>query len=409
MPDDVAARMDQSLKLAEGPSAAPKSMMEGLEELTNPASVSRAEKQVAFIPDEFDFEPVLNMAFLGAGQCGGRIAQAFWNLGFKRVCAFNLTPSDFKDLPSGILRHTLQVGGAAKDAAFAAGHLEHCEEDIWDLLTRAWGKDVDYGLITAGLGGGSGSGSAPGLVRIARKYLERQGRPPRVGAVVSLPKVSEGQQVCRNALGALKQLIELKASPLILVDNARVDDNWEPSVLKLFPLANALVSKSLYVFLRVCQADNATMQFDKAELCDVLDAGIVVASVSSVKTSQLTSPADISSAIRDKFVNSMLAEVNLKTATRGACVFLGNEALLGTTPLKYFEAGFDYVKRMIRSEGVLHRGLFTDPTPDLQVVAMVSGVELPRKKMAEMIKEAGLHSLRMPHAEFLGVDDAPKE
>jgi cell division GTPase FtsZ len=390
------------------PQQAPSSVLGDLAELLQPESVAPAAKQAIFVKDEFDFEPVLNMAFLGAGQGGGRIADAFWRLGYRRVSVFNLTDSDFDGLNENITRYSLEVGGAAKDSAFAAAQLHGHEEDLWDLVARSWGVDVDYGLICVGLGGGSGSGTAPQLVEIARKYLESQGRPPRVGAIVSLPTVSEGQQVCLNALKTFRRLMELKVSPLIIIDNTRVHEAYRPGITKLFPLANALISKTLHVFLRLCEKKGATHQFDRSELAQILDGGIVAMGGVTIKSEDIKSPADVSSAIRDKIANSLLAEVDLKTATKGACLFVGSDETLAQLSMDYFNAGFEYMNRMLKHGGVLHRGVFADSAAGLSIFAIVSGLEPPAKRLQELAKQAGMDvgHARMRLAEFLGVDDA---
>lgn len=43
---------------------------------------------------EDTFQGAIKMAFVGAGQGGGRIAQAFYDMGYRRVCAVNTTPQD---------------------------------------------------------------------------------------------------------------------------------------------------------------------------------------------------------------------------------------------------------------------------------------------------------------------------
>ena len=407
MSDNLPNKLAESLKAAEAVNA--KSAIGDLSELLDPHTVARADKQAVYVKDELDFTPVLNMAFLGTGQGGGRIAQSFYGLGYRRVAAFNLTESDFDGLDEKILKFHLEVGGAAKDSSFAASHLKQHEEDIWELLGRAWGTQLDYGIITASLGGGTGSGTIAGIVEIARKYMESIGRPPRVGAIVSLPKISEGQQVCRNALVAFKKLVELKVSPLIIVDNAKVDEAHDPGLKRLFPLANTIVTKALHVFIKLCESKDSTYQFDRSELCHVLDGGIVVIGVAPVGTLEtIKSPADVSAAIRDRFMHSMLAEVDLKTASRGACLFVGNDELLTQLSSKFFEAGFDYLDRLLKKDGVLHRGVFSDPTPRLQVFAMVSGVEPPKKKISELARKAGFGegSTEVSMAKFFGVDDA---
>ena len=77
------------------------------------------------------------------------------------------------------------------------------EEEVRDLLIRAWGSEADYGIVTIGLGGGTGSGTGPKLVEIARQHMEDAGKDPKVGVVVSLPSVDEGGPVCSHPRSAL--------------------------------------------------------------------------------------------------------------------------------------------------------------------------------------------------------------
>lgn len=167
----------------------------GLARAISPSAHKPALRQVS-VNDTFDYDVALNMAFLGAGQGGGRIANAFWHIGYRRVGVFNTTDTDFEGLDTDVPTLSLDIGGAAKDMQFARQSLRGREEEIRDLMVRAWGNTLDLALVCVGLGGGSGSGTAMPLVRLARKYMEDKGGQPRVGAVVSLPNPTEGQQVC---------------------------------------------------------------------------------------------------------------------------------------------------------------------------------------------------------------------
>ena len=95
----------------------------------DPASHRKAAAPVA-ISDTFPYDVAFNMAFLGSGQGGARLASSFYQLGYRRVGLFNTAESDFQGLPEDIHRHTLQLGGAAKDARFAEqslnGHEHNC-------------------------------------------------------------------------------------------------------------------------------------------------------------------------------------------------------------------------------------------------------------------------------------------
>ena len=378
--------------------------------VVSPQAHQQAAKQVV-INDAHGYDVAFNMAFLGAGQGGGRLAAAFHTLGYRRVSCINTTDTDFEGLPEEIHRHSLDVGGAAKDAQFAADSLDGREEEVWDLLQRSWGNDVEYGLICAGLGGGTGSGLSPQLVEIARKYMESKGHAPRVGVILSLPETGEGQQVCRNALQSLKKLLDLKVSPVVLVDNFQVRQLYKPGFLSVHSTINNTVSQLFHIFNQLAAVHSPFVTFDRSELAQLLDHGIVVMGASSLEPTQITSPADISQAIRDQLSSSILAEVDLRKGKKGAVLFVGDLQTLDQLSMDFFDAGFTQMSRTLGSalqgaNTVVHRGVYPGSAPGLQMYAMISELEAPVKKLAEMAKEAAMDKavLESTVAKFLGVD-----
>ena len=371
----------------------------------SPAAHRQATTQVV-INDAFPYDVAFNMAFLGSGQGGARLASSFYNLGYRRVGLFNTAESDFQGLPDEIQRHTLPLGGAAKDARFAEAALNGHEEEIWDLLQRSWGNDVDYGLICVGLGGGTGYGTSGRLVQIAREYMESKGKAPRVGVIASIPSYTEGQQVCRNAVTAFQRLLELKVSPLILIDNARINALYRPGMTQLFNVANSTVSQLFHLFNQLAAVHSPLITFDRSELAQLLDHGICVMGAASLQN--ITSPADISAAIRDQLTNNVLAEVDLKQGTKGACLFVGDQEHLDSLSLDFFDAGFTQMNRTLKGgNSVVHRGVYIGSSPGLQAYAMISDLKPPIATLAKLAKEANITKSQLSGgmAQFLGVND----
>ncbi len=371
----------------------------------SPASQRQALQQVQ-IKDTFDYDVAFNFAFLGSGQGGARIASSFWNMGYRRVGLFNMAESDFQGLPEEIERHVFQLGGAAKDARFAENSMTGREEEIWDLLQRSWGNDVDYGFVCVGLGGGTGSGTSVKLVQLAREYLESKGKAPRVGVIASIPPVTEGQQVCRNAVTAFHRLLELKASPMILIDNARINQLYTPGMSQLYNVANRTVSELLHLFNQLAAVHSPLITFDRSELAQLLDHGICVMGAASLE--DIKSPADISAAIRDQLTNNVLAEVDLKSGTKGACLFVGDQHHMDNLGLDYFEAGFTQMNRTLKggTNSVVHRGVYVGASPGLQVYAMISDLKPPAATLSKLAREANLSKAQLGgFAQFLGVND----
>jgi len=358
------------------------------------------------INDAFEYDVAFNMAFLGSGQGGARLASSFHGIGYRRVGLFNTAESDFQGLPEEIERYTLELGGAAKDARFAEESLVGQEEEIWDLLQRSWGNDTDYGLICVGLGGGTGSGTAGKLVEIARQFMDSKGKPPRVGVIASMPAATEGQQVCRNAVTAFQKLLELKVSPLILIDNDKIHKLYRPGMTQLFNVANNTVSSLFHLFNQLAAVHSPLITFDRSELAQILDHGICVMGAASLQN--ISSPADISSAIRDQLTNNVLAEVDLKTGSKGACLFVGDQRHLDELSLDYFDAGFTQMNRTLKGgTSVVHRGIYIGDAPGLQAYAMISDLKPPVATLARLAKVANITKAQLSSglAQFMGVDD----
>ena len=135
-------------------------------------------------------------AFLGAGQAGSRIVEAFYKLGYKKVLCINTAENIINSLeiPEKQRIH-LDVGNNHINKNMERGELitnEH-QQKIWEYTQRTFGH-VDRIIVCAGLGGGTGGGSILVLLDLARKYLRYLGcKDPRksVGAIVTLPTDNE--------------------------------------------------------------------------------------------------------------------------------------------------------------------------------------------------------------------------
>lgn len=378
----------------------------------SPSAHQQASKQV-IINDSFNYDTAFHMAFMGAGQGGSRIAHSFWEMGYRRVGIFNTTDQDNEGIDEDVPMLSLDIGGAKKDMQLARQALDGRDEEVWDLLQRSWGNSMDCALICVGLGGGTGSGTGLPLVRLARKYLESKNRPPRVGAVVSLPSVDEGQMVCRNAVTAFKELLVDKVSPLIVIDNDRVHELYKPKMKELLPKSNFLVSRLFHLFNQLAAAKSPYITFDRSEFAQLLDGGLVVMGSADIDVGEVTSPADVSTAIREQLAESVLAQVDLRRSKKAACIFVASQEVLDTYSKDYFASGFTMLDRIVgaaypdkeKTPTVIHRGLYPGEEPGLQCYTMISELDPPYGRLQELAKKAGLNTGQgTSMAKYLGVD-----
>lgn len=366
-------------------------------------------KSVQQLADAIAAPTALKYAFLGSGQGGGRIASAFHGEGYRRIGVFNTTDADFQGIPADIKRCALDSGGAFKDASVAASLLASHQGDVWDLLTKAWGPSFDRAFICASLGGGTGSGTVAPLVETARKYMTAKGLVPKVGAIVSLPRVQEGQTQAKNAVEAFKRLLDVKASPIVIVDNGRIDKIYQPSFLNLYSVANKAVAQLFHKFNVLAGTKDAHTTFDQAELGQLLDGGILVMSGTTIPIASVETPADVAVVIRQSLSATLLAQVKLQSGCKGACLFVAPSSVFDRFSVDYFDAGYVAFQQSLggkKGEAVGHHGAFIDETASADALlcyVMIAELEPPLKLLGELADAGGMSLGKEGINGYLGV------
>jgi cell division protein FtsZ len=343
-----------------------------------------------------DFESAVKMAFIGAGQGGGRIAEAFWNCGYRRVVAINTTDQDLSTLqiPDD---HKLTIGnnrgGAGKDPEQGRLAAEESFEDIMDMLMRQWGEGVEMLYVCVGAGGGSGTGSWPVVARAIREYAKSTNveKPiyKHVGVIMSLPKRSEGSRVQQNASVAVEHAIDQLAkgniSSLILVDNARIHELFPGlPVKKFWSVANHNFAAVLHTFNLLAAKNSEYNTFDKADFRSVVQNGIMIFGMTEVK--DWKQKDDISRAVRQNLKGTLLAEgFDLSTANVAGVIAVAHDDILTEIPMENIDYAFNSLARTLGNENVtLHNGIYEGSAEGLRVFTIISGLKPPQARLDEL-------------------------
>ena len=182
------------------------------------------------IQDSFDYNVAFKFSFVGVGQCGGRLAHTFDQLGYARTCAVNTTVADLGKLklPDEKKLDLGNAKGAGKDPELARAIFDDKGEELFDFMRLNWGDEVDHAMVCFAAAGGTGAGGFLKVAEAARRYLKQTKRPEKVGAIVALPKDDEGQQYAKNALWTMKKLRSADLSPVIIIDNQKIKELYRP-------------------------------------------------------------------------------------------------------------------------------------------------------------------------------------
>ena len=354
---------------------------------------------------EDECKGAFKFAFVGTGQGGSRIAEAFWKLGYRKVCCVNTTGQDLAaiNIPvSNKLIMDIGSGGAGKDPLKGTVAAKQYYEDIYDLMRRCFGTKFDRIIVCVGAGGGTGSGSVNTIIDIAHDIarsfkIEEEGGQPKIGVISALPKLSEGAKVNENAHGVLTNLFARTGngkgkadgrtiSPLIIIDNDRVEKIYPNlSVSQFWDVANRSVSSLLHLFNSIAVQDSDYTTFDRADFEDVLSSGVVSFGACPIK--KWDAMTDISHAIRDNLQNNVLVGgFDTGQAKAAACVFIGHPDVLTRVPQGHLEHGFEMLTRMMKHGGALHRGIYKGSKAGLVVYSILGELGKPEARMAEIAR-----------------------
>jgi cell division GTPase FtsZ len=343
---------------------------------------------------EDSFDSAIRLAFVGAGQGGGRIAEAFAKLGYARVCAVNTTNQDLVELK---IPHKLVIGnnrgGAGKDPEEGRLAAEESAEDIMDMLMRSWGPGVEQVFICVGTGGGSGTGSWPKIVDLVGEYCRSTDieKPfgKHIGVIMTMPKRSEGARVQTNAYKSILQAVEMaqsgRISSLVLVDNAKIHELFPRLPVKRFwSVANQNFAAVLHTFNLLAAKNSEYNTFDRADLRSVIRNGLMIFGMTRVHRWRATE--DVSQAVRKNLTGTLLAEgFDLSKANMAGAIVVAHDSILEEIPMENIDYAFNSLGRVLGNEGItLHNGIYEGRQEGMRVFTIISGLGPPSERLEEL-------------------------
>lgn len=351
-------------------------------------------------------EGAFKLAFIGSGQGGSRIAQSFYDLGYRKVCAINTTNQDMASIKLPEKNKMLiSEGGAGKQPAVANELFRQKKEDVLDFMRRSFGPVLDRVIVTVGAGGGTGAGTVNPLIDTARELQIALKCPTeKVGAIVALPKKMEGHKVHENAYYVLESLLQKVkegiVSPLIVLDNERIETIFQGlPVGKFWNTANGQIAALLNLFNTISAKDSSYITFDKNDFATIMDSGMIVFGATPVKDWQ--DPTGISKAVRVNLTRNILSGgVDLSTGKVAGCVVIGGNEVFDELPQANVDHAFEQLTRLLEPGSTVHQGQYTGKKQNLVVYTAIGGLERPEEKLKEL-NEAG--KVGLPYKKGVGV------
>ena len=231
--------------------------------------------------------------------------------------------------------------GAGKDAERGKQAVQEYSQDILHLAKKTFGTQVEHIMVCFGAGGGTGSGSALGLIEIAKKYARYIGleNPDRkVGVVMTLPTIGEANSplVAENSYNVASELSSLAAkgqiSPLIIVDNDKISRMYPGMTVRSFwPTINSTFASLFDIFNRLSALSSRYTSFDPVDYHSIMEAG-GCAIMGLTKVDKFGDKFELSKAVKKNLEKTLLAGgFDLSTAKLAGCIFVGGKKMVGSS------------------------------------------------------------------------------
>lgn len=337
-------------------------------------------------------------AWIGSGQCGGRLAKAFYDLGYKKAIAVNTTYHDLDLLalpPTQKFLMDIGEKGAGKDMSRGQEAASQWHQDILHLTRKTFGTEVDHVMVCFGAGGGTGGGSAAELVSIAKDYVYSTGKTDpnkHVGVLMTLPTNGEANspQVAENAYRVSVELGQMAArgqiSPLIIIDNEKISRMYPGKTVREFwPSVNNTVAGMFDIFNRLSSLSSPYTTLDPVDYQSILKAG-GCAIMGLTRVEKFRDRFALSSAVKQNLEKTLLSNgFDLSTAKVAGCIVVGGKQMMANTPNLQDNINFAFdVLADLTGNATIHRGIYEDGRETLRVYTIIGGLDFPTSRVEEL-------------------------
>ncbi|HOK66150.1 MAG TPA: hypothetical protein PK054_10290 [Anaerohalosphaeraceae bacterium] len=338
-------------------------------------------------------------AWIGSGQCGGRLVKAFYDLGYKKAIAVNTTYHDLDLLglpPSQKFLMDIGEKGAGKDMGRGQQAAAQWRQDILHLTRKTFGTEVDHVMVCFGAGGGTGGGSAAELVSIAKDYVYSIGKTEpnkHVGVIMTLPTNGEANspQVAENAYQVAAELGKMASkgqiSPLIIIDNEKISRMYPGKTVREFwPSVNNTVAGMFDIFNRLSSLSSPYTTLDPVDYQSILKAG-GCAIMGLTRVEKYKDRFALSSAVKQNLEKTLLSNgFDLSTAKVAGCIVVGGKRMMANTPNLQDNINFAFdVLADLTGKATIHRGIYEDGREALRVYTIIGGLDFPTQRVEELV------------------------
>ena len=355
------------------------------------------QAETSAVEDEYEKPVAIRMGRIGIGQAGCNMAMIDYLLGSRSVFLINTAESDLESIKHPIPKLPISKQGTAKDRELGRKFAQQRAMEIRNKMDRVFESNVEKVVIYLSLGGGTGSGAGPEVIRIAKEYiLERGGNPKSDIIVVQvLPTPSiDGDKPCFNALKAYGEIDRLGVAT-VTIDNSKLLKVRKPKLGNFWGRMNYWVVHTLHQFNVYARIPTEIGQFDAREFNDILNQGRFMYTMFKVKS--LGDQYTIGEEMCNHLKRSVFVDTELGSAKKAACILALNRNTVTDRHLSSITTAFEDLNRLMAPGSTLHQGMYledfetnapADEPSDLYGYVMLGGLGHPMDTLERIFERA---------------------
>lgn len=350
------------------------------------------------VPDGWNMsQSIIKVIGVGGGGCNA-VTEMF-RRGIKDV-EFMICNTDMQSLKTSNVPETLRLGNDLTKGLGAGCDPERgrraATESVEEIKKSLQGN-TEMVFITAGMGGGTGTGAAPVIARIAKEMGKLT-----VG-VVTLPFRDEGAEFIKRAILGIKEL-QKHVDSLLIIDNQKLYQVFgNLTIFEAFPRADEVLSTAVKSISEIITRPGF-INVDFADVRMVMkNSGMAIMGMGEAE-----GPDRAIDAVKKAFESPLLNDCDLSTA-KGVLVNITSSKEDGGLTMAELAQIMEYVNSYTGSAGKFKRGVVFDPAigKKISVTIVATGFEVHNLPQINIDEDKENRVILGSSGIYASVDDTP--
>ncbi len=256
---------------------------------------------IRFIPENWIPENS-NIKAIGVGG-GGQNAVTYMYNQHIEGCTFIVCNTDSQALENSNVPIKIHLGKGLGAGCDPIKGRNAAEEAVDEIAEKVLDTGTEMLFITAGMGGGTGTGAAPVIAAMAKK------RGILTVGVVTIPFQNEGRESIQKAINGIREL-EKNVDSLLVIDNEKLYDVYGEMLAKdAYPKADEILTTAVRGIVEIIKK-KGYVNVDMEDVKTMMrDSGVALMGIGTG-----TGENRLEDAVKGAVISPLLNDFDLKTA-----------------------------------------------------------------------------------------------